>query len=130
MRQNWSQKNVTNIVRCLNYDCNICEISESVMIRDHPKSTSAASEQISHGPVNGNPSQYGSRPCSPVVYLRFAPISDCLYQKQFGRFGLKFNILRNKGKLRVKIMGIGQISVFILYSPSGPHSINEKDSYS
>jgi hypothetical protein len=39
-------------------------------------------------------------------YRRFAPIGDCLYKKQLGRVGLKFNLLEKKGKFSVKIMVI------------------------
>jgi hypothetical protein len=40
-------------------------------------------------------------------YRRKAPMGDCLYKKQFGLFGIKFNILGKKGKFSVKMMVIG-----------------------
>jgi hypothetical protein len=62
-------------------------------------------------------------------YRREAPIGDCLYKKQLGQFGLKFNILGKKGKFIVIIMVMMEVSVFILHGPGVRHSINEKDSY-
>jgi hypothetical protein len=38
---------------------------------------------------------------------REVPIGNCLYKKQLGLFGLKFNIFGKKGKFSVKIMAIG-----------------------
>jgi hypothetical protein len=49
--------------------------------------------------------------------------------KLLGVFWQNCNIVMKKGKLTLKMVGIGQASVFHLHRPNGYHSIDEKGSY-